>query len=149
MELDQEFFDGLLGAMPVGDIPVTKAEYAATLGEALAEIATPNLTVEMVAADGGFRTEYVGIDGYVSAWADWLEPFESYHVDLEDVRVEGEMLLVLSRQRVTPKGTASTIESDAAAVIWVKDKRITRIEFHLDRASAFRAAGLEDQSAQE
>src|SRR6266480_2989971 len=83
------------------------------------------------------------LDAFLQAWADWLEPFASYRMDIEpEMRSGSDTAVFFARQVATPKGSASPVTNDAAAVAFFRDGKVRRIEFHLDRAAALRAAGL-------
>jgi ketosteroid isomerase-like protein len=143
VEFDKQLIEALMGAMPLGDLlpdgePATEARAAA-----LAEIAADDLETVMVASEGGLTSEFHGRSGFEQAWADWLSPFDAYSSSLEEIlEAPGDRLLVITRQRATPKGTTAAIESRAAAVLQFRDGRLARVEFHLDPAAARRAAGL-------
>jgi ketosteroid isomerase-like protein len=109
--------------------------------EKLREIAAPELEIAMV-GPMGFTGTFHGVEGFFDAWADWLQPFQSYLVEAKDFEVSGERVLFLGRQRGLPKGTDSPIENDSAAVFIFADGRLIRIEFHLDPETARRSAGL-------
>lgn len=146
MELTESKLDKLLSALPVGDNVCADWEQRA---ERMREIAAPDLVTAMIAEEGGLQAEFHGADGYRDAWADWLEAFDTYRVEVDAVHPTPDGLIALTRQWVTPKGTAARIEGRAAAVIWFPGERLERIEFHLDEETAFRAAGLDPQSIQE
>ena len=147
MELTESLLEKLLSALPVGDDVCADWPQRA---EAMREIAEPDLVTAMIAEEGGLQQEFHGADGYRDAWADWLDAFDSYRVEVEALHQTPDgLILALTRQWATPKGTAAGIEGKGAAVIWFSGERIERIEFHLDEATAFRAAGLDPQSLQE
>jgi ketosteroid isomerase-like protein len=111
--------------------------------DSLREVAWPDLEIAMV-GPGGFTGVFHGIDGFREAWDDWLRPFDRYAVEIEELRVRGKHLVALARHEATPKGTEATVEGTAAAVMTLRDGRLARIEFNLDRDAALRAAGLEE-----
>lgn len=94
------------------------------------------------ATPSGPPSEFRGIDGFLQGWADWLAPWSSYVVDVEDLVDAGDRILALARLRGETKRDHVCIEHPAAAVVEVRDGKISRIEFHLDRDEAARAAGL-------
>jgi ketosteroid isomerase-like protein len=110
---------------------------------ALAAIAAPDLEVAMIAPDAAFRQEFVGVDGFVEGWTDWLTPFESFRLQVDDLIESGDNLVTLVRQFGTPVGSTVEIESIGAAVWTFSGDRLVRVEFHLDRAQGLRAAGIE------
>jgi hypothetical protein len=112
---------------------------------ALAElegVAAPGLEIAMV-GPGGFVGTFHGVEGFERAWRDWLEPFASYRIEPEaDFRRSADTLVLFARQIATPKGSEHPVTSDGAVVFLLEEDRIRRIEFHLDRDAALRAAGL-------
>jgi ketosteroid isomerase-like protein len=90
--------------------------------------------------------EYTGFDGFLDAWRDWISPFESYAIELERVIPAGEHVVSLVTMGGTTKMGGPQILTPAAAVWTVVDGRLRRVEFHLDREAALRAAGLEPEN---
>jgi len=112
----------------------------------LDELADPDFACTFVAPEyvgPGGRFSYRGPDGFVDGWREWLEAYDSYRVELEEL-TEGEdgRLLTLGRQTGTTRTGAVEISEPAAAVWRVRDGRLLEVEFHLDPDSARRAAGL-------
>jgi ketosteroid isomerase-like protein len=144
-ELNREVL-GLLGAiMPTGNwVEAMADEEGIRAGiDSLRELAWPDLEIAMV-GPGGFTGRFHGVDGFFEAWEDWLRPFDRYTVEIEELREHGEQVVVLVRHTATPKGTEATVEGTAAAVMTLRDGRLARIEFNLDREAALRGAGLEE-----
>jgi len=78
------------------------------------------------------------------AWLDWLEPWESYRVEIEDARDMGNRVLVFSRDFGKRPGQDTEVELKASAVWTVREGRVARAEFFALRADAVRAAGREE-----
>ena len=51
-------------------------------------------------------------------------------------------MVIFLRQIARPKGATAEVENMGAAVVWTRGGKLSRIEFHIDRAVAIRAAGL-------
>jgi ketosteroid isomerase-like protein len=102
------------------------------------ECAAPDFEVVMVGPDYLPRTQAR------DAWRDWTSAFESFEIVLEDVIDAGDKVVSLVRQTARTKTGGVEIEADAAAVWTVADGKLQRVEFHLDREAAMRAAGLQD-----
>ena len=94
------------------------------------------------AQPSGPPTEYAGMDGLIEGWRDWLTPWASYAVDVEDFLDAGEIVVALAVLRGETRRDRVTIEQQAAALATVVDGKIRRLEFHLDRRDALEAAGL-------
>lgn len=108
----------------------------------LESVSWPDFDVVMVGANPSVRLESQGIDGLIDAWRDWLSPFESYRIEIEGLEEAGDRALVLVRQTARPRGTEAEIENPSAAVVWTREGKLTRVEFHMSRDEARRAAGL-------
>lgn len=135
-------FEPLLGA-GVDAGQTDGSEAIARLRAALERIADSTLEVAMIGPDPAFRQDFEGIDGFVEAWLDWLSPFSTFRMELDDVIEREDRLVTLVRQYATPVGGSVEIENVGAAIWWFRDGRLARVEFHLDRDAALRSAGLE------
>jgi hypothetical protein len=111
----------------------------------LEQVALPDL--EVAALGGGMGAVVLALSsegtvGLLEFWRDWLEPWDSFTLDVERI-VEGpEAVVVEAVQRGRLHGSTGVVESSAAAVHYFRGGRLARIEFHLDRDTARRAAGL-------
>jgi ketosteroid isomerase-like protein len=85
-----------------------------------------------------------GPQGLAEGWRDWLEPWESYYIEAEDFIDAGDEVVSLVRVQARTTRDAVAVEHRPAAVWSVRDDKIVRIRFFLDRAQAFEAAGLGD-----
>ena len=83
-----------------------------------------------------------GLPGLREIWLEWLAPWESYRVEVEDVIDAGDQALVLIRDFGRQEGSHAEVSIQAGAVWTVRDGRIARVDFYSDRAEAFEAAGL-------
>lgn len=95
------------------------------------------------ATPSGPRAMFLGADGFVEGWRDWLAPWASYTVTVEELIDTGSgKILALARLSGETKRDHVKIDHPAAAVLVVRDNKIARVEFHLDRDEAREAAGL-------
>jgi hypothetical protein len=113
------------------------------LGALLSEIADPQFETRMMAAPSVPPVSYRGLDGFDRAWRDWFETFERVHADLEDLIESEDHLVLLIRQVATTRHDRLEIVQPSAMLFAFQSNRIVRVEFHLDRAVALRAAGLD------
>jgi hypothetical protein len=102
----------------------------------------PDFDIAMVGASPSVRLEFNGIDGLIEAWRDWLSPFETYRIEIEGFEDAGDRALILVRQIASPRGTDAVIADPGAAVVWTREGKLTRVEFHMNRDEARRVAGL-------
>jgi hypothetical protein len=113
---------------------------------ALGETAEPDFEVAMVGA--GQAREYRGIEGLREAMADWISPYSEYSVSFEGIREAPVGFIFLVRQVGRTLHGGVEVENLGATVIKVRDGRVRRVEFHLDRDAAERSAAEADQSSQ-
>ena len=99
-------------------------------------------TVESVANWTG-GTRYVGIEGFRRLWLDWLEPWTSYHSEVEELIDAGDRVLFLGRNRGRRPDVDAEIELTASSVWEVKERKVVKVAFYTDRDEAFEAAGVE------
>jgi uncharacterized protein (DUF1330 family) len=144
MDLTAQEIDELVAAMPIGLLKPAPDGAMEAKAKTLARFASADLVTVMVGGSAGLRREFRGADGFVSAWTDWMGPFDRYESEVLEI-MEGApgKLLIRTRQVATPTGTTVEIESEAAGVIEFEDDRLVRLEFHMDPEAARRAAGLE------
>jgi ketosteroid isomerase-like protein len=114
------------------------------------ELAEPEFEVVMVGPGySPARLEHVGLEGFVAAWRDWTGAYESFRIEVEEMIDAGDKVVSLVRQSGIPKGTGAEIETRGAAVWTVAGGRVRRVEFHLDRDAALRAAGIDPNTRSE
>jgi ketosteroid isomerase-like protein len=132
-------------AFPTAKAPLTPDDNASIerLTSAIERVAAPDLQSEMIGPDPSFRAEYRGVNGLVEGWTDWLSPYERFRMEVENLIESGDVVVTFVRQFGTPTGGGPEVEAESAAVWWLRDNRLVRVEFHLDRKMAMRAAGLE------
>jgi ketosteroid isomerase-like protein len=83
-----------------------------------------------------------GVDGLRSIWLDWLEPWESYRTEIEDViDVGDERVLVLTRDYGRRVGSNAEVRTHGAGLYTMRDGKIALAEF-MPRDEALKAVGL-------
>jgi limonene-1,2-epoxide hydrolase len=98
--------------------------------------------IESVAPWLGEERCYHGIDGFRNMWLDWLEPWATYHVQVEGIVEDGDRVLVLIRDRGRPHDSDAEVELVAGSVWTVRDGKLARVEFYASRAELFEATGI-------
>src|SRR3954468_24150035 len=67
--------------------------------------------IDLTAFDEDFESEFIatrvfgrveprvwhGLDGFIECWQDWLETYDSYHIEVEELIDAGEQIVSLSR----------------------------------------------------
>ena len=89
---------------------------------------------------------YPGLAGFAEAWADWVSPYTSFSVELEELIELSDAVLMPVRQRGVTRHDGVPIENSGASVWWFTDGKLRRAEFYLDRDAAYAAAGVAPQS---
>jgi ketosteroid isomerase-like protein len=118
-------------------------------GTALMESLAPFVhdDFEIVAPSGIQPGRRTGLAGLRAGWLDWLEPWESYRVEVEDLIEAGDEIVVLVRDYGRRVGVTQEISVVGAAVWTVRDGKVARVAFYLNRSEALEAAGLSEQDA--
>ena len=99
--------------------------------------------VTVMTSESTTPTEFPGLHGFREALTDWISPYESFRLEIEDVIVQEDKLVFLARQVATTKHAAVEVATESATIWWMEDGLITRAVFYLDRKAALKAAGLE------
>jgi uncharacterized protein len=88
--------------------------------------------------------EYTGIEEVSAAWRAWLQAWDGFRVEAEEV-VAGSDGRYVVKQLFRGRGKASGLESEerSAAVATIQDGRIVRMEGYWDIDAALQAAGVE------
>jgi ketosteroid isomerase-like protein len=108
--------------------------------ELLRHNAHPDYVTMMVSGSQTF--DYSGPEGFEEAWTDWLSPYESFRVELDEViRLEDKLVFAV-RQIVTTRHSSVEVETPSAAVWWFEEGQIRQAAFYLDRQAGLKAAGL-------
>jgi ketosteroid isomerase-like protein len=111
------------------------------------ELAEPDFETVMVGPTYmKARLEYRGVDGFGEAWRDWTSPFDAYRIEVERMLDAGDKVVSLVAMTGKTRTGGAEISAPGAAVWTIIDGRLRRVEFHLDRDAALRAAGLEERA---
>jgi ketosteroid isomerase-like protein len=102
-----------------------------------------DLEVEFISETGGsIRPSIPGPEGFVQGWGEWLEAWDSYEIETEELLDAGDQVVALVRVRATTKRDAVVVEHRPAALWSVRDGKVVRVRFFLERDRALDAAGL-------
>ena len=83
-------------------------------------------------------SERAGRERLRQGFAELFDAWESYHLDIEDVRDLGDRVLVLAREEAVGRASGMKIDGHWAYLLWVKGSEIVRVEAYRDQALAFR-----------
>jgi ketosteroid isomerase-like protein len=115
------------------------------MAQLLSEIAAPGFSTEMVSESGS--REHSGVDGFREVLRDWITPYERFRLAVEELIVNGEVIVFLATQVATTKHGGVEVETPSASVWWLRDGSVSRIGFYLDRRAGLEAAGLDPDRA--
>ena len=87
-----------------------------------------------------------GLEGFMRAWQAWVEPFESFRIDLGESLSAGDCVVTFVRMTGRTKLGGVEVDQDGAAVWHLRDGKLHKVEFHLDRERALKSAGLEPEA---
>jgi ketosteroid isomerase-like protein len=114
--------------------------------------------IDLTAFESDFETQFIarrvfgsrepaatfGLQGFVDGWRDWLEPWESYYTEVEDFIDAGDEVVSLTWVRAQTTRDAVAVEHRPAAVWSVREDKIARVRFYLERDEALEAVGLKE-----
>jgi len=93
-----------------------------------------------------FTGEWHGIEGLKKATADYLNVWEDYRFEVEQMIDLGDRVLVLETQTARGRRSGAVISQDVGALLTLRDGRIVRWEYYWERADALEAAGIKGES---
>ena len=99
--------------------------------------------IESVPAWRGDGITHSGIEGFREMWLDWLQPWATYHVQVDDMIEAGERVVVLVRDRARRHDMDAEVELISGSVWSFRDGKIARVEFYANREELRAATGLE------
>jgi ketosteroid isomerase-like protein len=111
------------------------------LADALDGTVTDDFECVMVAPFESFH--YPGLAGFAEAWRDWVEPYASFQIHIEEIEEREDRVLMLVRQTGVTRHDEVAIEDSSAAVWRFREGKLARAEFYLDRDAARRAFAAE------
>jgi ketosteroid isomerase-like protein len=149
--VSQENVELVRGLQPSRDtdlVALFRDEATATaLAEAVAPFFHEDFEATTINVDPGQRVRFTGLEGLRAAWLDWLDPWESYRTEVEDVIDAGDEVVVLTRDYGRRAGMAIEVSVMGAAVWTLRDGKIAKADFYVNRSDALEAAGLSEQDA--
>jgi ketosteroid isomerase-like protein len=114
---------------------------ATALAEAVAPLFHEDFEAVVQDWAPGQQVRYAGLEGLRAAWLDWLDPWESYHTEAEDVIDAGDEVVVLVRDYGRRAGMAVEVSVVAASVWTVRNGKIAKAAFYPNRSEALEAVG--------
>jgi ketosteroid isomerase-like protein len=119
---------------------VSGEEVIASVTEVLRHTAHPDYITVM--ASEAITLDYPGVEGFEEAWTDWLSPYESFRVEVDEVIELEDKLVFTVRQIATTRQSGVEVETQSAAVWWLEEGQVRQAAFYLDRQAGLKAAGI-------
>lgn len=92
------------------------------------------------------RPVFYGLDGFATAFREWLSAWESWEVTATDfIEVDAERLLALLDVRARSRTHQVEMPVESANLLTFRDQRLVRLELFFDRTEAREAAGLAER----
>lgn len=91
-----------------------------------------------------FAGEWRGLDGLRLATVEYLNVWEDYRFEVEEMIDLGDRVLVLERQTARGKRSGAVISQEVGTLLTLRDGRITRWEYYWERPEALAAAGMSE-----
>jgi ketosteroid isomerase-like protein len=85
---------------------------------------------------GWASVSFRGTEGSLEGWREWLEPWEAYWLEVENLVDGGEKIVVMVRVQARTRRGGVEMEHAPAAVWTLHQGRVVCLEFYLDRAEA-------------
>ena len=116
--------------------------------ERMAELVDPD--VEQPGTVGGLEESNLahGLSEIRQLYENDEEAWGEYRIDPEKVIDAGDKVVVFQREYQRGRSSGIEIVTETAAIIYLRDGRIVRMQGYLDRAAALEAAGLSSRDAQ-
>jgi len=90
------------------------------------------------------RRTYRGYEGVREAMQHWLEDFEEYSYEPQEIVDCGDDVLVIAREEGQGAASGVPVTAESYQLFTIRDGKVLRFRSFSDRASALEAAGLGD-----
>ena len=102
-------------------------------------------SASMMDVVGGQRTTYRGLEGVESATRDWLETWDWFWTEAEELIPAGDRVVAIVRRHGRAKGSAFDIETTAADIWTMRDGKAIQYKAFDDRSEALETVGLSEK----
>jgi ketosteroid isomerase-like protein len=89
-----------------------------------------------------------GKDGFREFAREWGETWETFDVDLHEIREEGDVVIVLGHVHASARGSGLELDNPVAYVFQLRDGLLSRGQSFLDHDEALAAAGAHDKETE-
>ena len=147
--MSEENVELVLGLYPAPDVDFVQLYGDDSLWAAQVEAMAPFIHADLdcVMYEFGSERRYAGVDGLRAFMLDWMAPWVTYRVEIEEAIDLGEQVLLLNHDRGRRKGSTQEVGGRLAVVFTIRDGKLARLDAYMTRADAFRAVGLSEQDA--
>jgi ketosteroid isomerase-like protein len=94
----------------------------------------------------GTQMTFIGSEGCRELLMHWYEPWTSYRIVSQEAIDLGDRVLVTHDAFGRLPGSEAEVKLSGASLYTLRDGKVARIAFYLDRAEALKAVGLSDAS---
>lgn len=118
-------------------------EHFITTGTSLPEIIHPDFVLDMSTFRGWpERRTYVGLGGLDEFIKDWLEAWDDFEFEIEELRAVDDKVVAVARQRGRSKATGVPVDMDLSHVVTFRDGKQWRVEMYASQEEGLEAVGL-------
>jgi hypothetical protein len=142
--MSQENVEVVRALIPPPDVDIAEVLRSDELFDALVELAKPVIhdEFECYAMVVGTQERYEGTDGLRQLWLTWVEPWESYRTEIEDLIDLDDRVLALVRDYGKRDEMTAEVMLIGAAIWTLDEGKVTSATFFGTRTEALEAAGL-------
>lgn len=143
--MSRENVELVLGLYPAADVDYVQLfrDDSSWADQADAMAAVIHADFECVMYESGSDRRYVGLDGLRAFLLDWMTPWVTYRVEIEEAIDLGERVLLLNHDRGRREGSAREVRGRLGAVWTIRDGKVARLDAYTTRAEALEATGLD------
>jgi uncharacterized protein len=120
-------------------------EHFKVTGEIPPELVDPDFVWDMSTFRGWpERRTYPGLEGAAQFLANWIDTWDEWELELEELRDGGDSVVAIVRQRGRSKASGLPTEMQFARVYTVGGGKYLRMEMYATPAEALEAVGLRE-----
>jgi ketosteroid isomerase-like protein len=120
-------------------------EHFRTTGDLLSEIVHPDFVWDMSTFQGWPEQQtYQGIDGARAFLADWVEAWDDWELEIEELLDVDDKVVAIMHQHGRAKATGLPVDMTLAQVWTIRDGKEVRMEMYANPGEALEAAGLSE-----
>jgi len=109
------------------------------------EFVDPDIVFVRIGSEApDFAGEWHGLDGLRQATVEYLNVWEDYRFEVEEMIDLGDRVLILERQTARGRRSGAETSQDVGTLLTLRDGKIVRWEYYWDRPEAVKAAGISE-----